>query len=216
MTAAVKSRPYRSTLRSERARRTRQAVLEAARRLFVAQGYVATTIGEIATLAGVAVDTVYASVGTKPEIFRLLWETAISGTDEVVKAEDRDYVKRVHEAPTARQKLRIYARAVAEIQERMGPLHIVLRDAAGSSPELRAIRDEISQRRAVNMRTLADELVAAGRTRPGLTAQEISDIVWATSSADMHHLLVKERGWTESAYESWLRDLWVRTLLSAR
>jgi AcrR family transcriptional regulator len=216
VTDAVKSRPYRSKLRSERARRTRQAVLEAARRLFVGQGYVATTIGEIATLAGVAVDTVYASVGTKPEIFRLLWETAISGTDEVVAAEDRDYVTRVHGARTARQKLTIYAGAVAAIQQRMGPLHIVLRDAAGSSPELRAIRDGISARRAVNMRALADELVAAGRTRPGLTAQQIADIIWATSSADLHHLLVHERGWTEPAYELWLRDTWMRTLLSAR
>ncbi|HET7902835.1 MAG TPA: helix-turn-helix domain-containing protein [Candidatus Nanopelagicales bacterium] len=216
MAEPVKTRAYRSAVREERARLTRHRVLVGARELFVAQGYTATTVAQVAARAGVAVDTVYAAVGTKPELFRQLWETAISGSDDVVPAEERDYVRRVREAPTARAKLTLYAAAVTAIQRRIGPLHIVLRDAAGGAPELRAIRDEISQRRSTNMRRFAADLVATGSARPGLGTDEIGDIIWATSSADMFDLLVQERGWTPQRYEQWLLDSWLRTLLAPR
>ncbi len=39
-----------------------------------------------------ALDTVYASVGRKPELVRFLIETAISGTGEAVPAEGADIV----------------------------------------------------------------------------------------------------------------------------
>ena len=39
-------------------------------------------VSRYAGRAGVALDTVYGSVGRKPELARLLIETAISGTDQ--------------------------------------------------------------------------------------------------------------------------------------
>jgi AcrR family transcriptional regulator len=127
MSEPVKSRTYRSSVREEQARRTRQAILDAARRLFAEQGYAATTIAQVAKAAGVAVDTVYASVGAKPVLMRLLMETAISGTDKAVPAEQRDYVRQVRAAATAREKIRIYASAVTAANTRLAPLHLVLR-----------------------------------------------------------------------------------------
>jgi AcrR family transcriptional regulator len=50
--------------------------------LFLERGYVRTTMTAIAEEAGVALDTVYELVGRKPDLFRLLIETAISGGDE--------------------------------------------------------------------------------------------------------------------------------------
>ncbi|HEU4426082.1 MAG TPA: helix-turn-helix domain-containing protein, partial [Pilimelia sp.] len=78
MRRPVKSRGYRSPLREEQARRTRHAILDAARRLFGQRGYAGTTVAQIAAESGVAVDTVYAAAGPKPVLFRLLLETAIS------------------------------------------------------------------------------------------------------------------------------------------
>src|ERR1700738_890412 len=59
---------YRSERREEQAAATRQAILEAARALFVERGYARTTVAEIASSAHVAVPTVYVSVGPKPAI----------------------------------------------------------------------------------------------------------------------------------------------------
>jgi AcrR family transcriptional regulator len=47
MSEPAKKRPYYSRLRQERAQATRQKILEATRRLFAAQGYVATTLSRL-------------------------------------------------------------------------------------------------------------------------------------------------------------------------
>jgi AcrR family transcriptional regulator len=214
VTDPVKSREYRSPVRDEQARRTRTAILDAARRRFSAQGYAGTTVAAIAADAGVAVDTVYAAVGSKPVLFRLLLETAISGTDDAVPAEERDYVQRMLAEPRARRKLQLYAGAIRAIAERMGPLHLVLRDAAAQAPELARARDEIAARRAQNMRRLAQDLVATGDLRPELTVDEIADVVWTMNSAEFYHLLVQERGWSPQAFEQWLADSWCRLFLA--
>src|SRR6185503_15617068 len=99
---ARQRRRYHSPRRAEQAVATRRAVLEAARELFIADGYAATTVAGVARRARVAVDTVYATVGRKPELLREVLETAISGTDQAVPAEQRDYVARVRDAKGAR------------------------------------------------------------------------------------------------------------------
>ncbi len=214
MDRPVKTPRYRSPLREEQARRTRSAILLAARRLFTEQGYTATTVGQVAAKAGVAVDTVYAAVGAKPVLFRLLLETAISGTDDAVPAKERDYVRRIKAQRRARQKLELYAAAVRDISERMGSLHLVLRDAAAQAPELAQIRDDIAARRANSMRLLAEDLLASGDLRPDLDVDDIADVVWAMNSAEFHHLLVHERGWSPERYEQWLADTWCRLFLA--
>ncbi len=56
----------------------------------------------IAQSAGIALDTVYASVGKKPALFALLVETAISGTDVAIPAAERDYVRAIRAEPDPR------------------------------------------------------------------------------------------------------------------
>jgi AcrR family transcriptional regulator len=206
-------RPYRSSMRTEQAAATRRAVLAAARELFTEQGYAATSITAIAGRAGVAVDTVYAAAGRKPELMRELVETALSGTDEAVPAEQRDYVVRIRAAATAREKLAIYASAVAAIGIRMGPVHRALAEAALTDPDCAALRAEINARRAANMRLFAAELRATGELRPDLTDDEVADIVWSMNAAEYRALLVGERGWTDERFGAWLADAWMRLLL---
>ena len=63
-------------------------------------------------------------------LFRLLLETAISGTDRTVPAVERDYVRAIQAEPDPAAKLAVYAAAVATIQARMAPLYQVLQQAA--------------------------------------------------------------------------------------
>src|SRR5579859_4286686 len=145
MSAPVKRR-YDATRRRQAAARTRAAILDAARDLFTERGYAATPMTAIAGRAGVALDTVYASVGRKPELARLLIETAVSGTDQAIPAEQRDYVQAIRAAPNADAKIAIYAAARAAIAPRLAIVLAIIQQAAPAEPELAALWREIAAR----------------------------------------------------------------------
>jgi AcrR family transcriptional regulator len=206
-------RAYRSPRRAEQAVATRHAVLLAARELFVSNGYSTTTIADIAERARVSVDTIYATVGRKPALLRELVETAISGTDQAVPAEQREYVARVGAASTAVDKITIYAHALTGIHQRLAPVFLALRAAAATDPDCAALWAEIAQRRATNMRAFAAELRGTGELRDDLTDQQVADIIWSMNAAEYWVLLVRERGWTPDQFAEWLTDAWTRVLL---
>jgi len=95
----------------------------------------------------------------------------------------------------------------------MAPLFGVLRDASRVDPDLAALWEEISERRARNMRLFAAELATAGGLREGVSIEEAADVVWATNSPDFYLLLVEERGWEPERFEHWLATSWIRLLL---
>ena len=211
-----KRRAYDSSSRQESARTTRQVILAAARKLFLQQGYAATTMPDIARSAEVALDTVYAAVGKKPALFRLLVETAISGEDEAITAEERDYVQAIRAEPAAANKLRIYAGALCRIHPRLAPLVTALQAAAPLDADLKALWREISQRRAANMRLFAENLAQTGSLRAELSIPVAADIIWSLGSPEYYVLLVDSRGWSLREFERWLGDAWTRLLLAPK
>jgi AcrR family transcriptional regulator len=214
VTGEVKTRrTYDGTKRRARSGETRQRILDAARGLLLERGYRATTIAAIATQAEVNVDTVYRLVGRKPIVLRELIEQAISGTDRAVVADDRDYVRAMQATPDPVEKLAIYARAVRQIQARMAPLHLALRDASSTEAEAEEVWREISERRAANMRRLVQDLKSTGRLRPDMSINDAADVVWATNSPELYAMLTVERRWPPQRYERWLADTWCRLLL---
>jgi AcrR family transcriptional regulator len=206
-------RRYHAPQRTEQASATRRAILDAASALFTTRGYPATTVAEIARRAGVNVDTLYATVGRKPALLREVVETAISGVDHAVPAEERDYVRAIHAATTAGEKIDVYAAALARMGPRTAPVFLALHAAAARDPDCAALHAEITDRRAANMRLFAAELRATGELRPDLSDEEVADIVWAMNSADYYALLVDARGWTAERYGRHLADAWRRILL---
>ena len=211
MPGPVKRR-YDATRRREGAARTRAAILDAARALFTERGYAATAMTAIADRAGVALDTVYASVGRKPQLARLLIETAISGTSQAVPAGQRDYVRAIQAAPDAAAKIAIYAAAITAIAPRMALVLGIIQQAAPDEPELAALWAEIAERRAANMRLFVADLAAVAPLR--LDPDQAADIVWATNAAEMYQLLVSQRGWSPQRYQDFLADTWRRLLLA--
>jgi AcrR family transcriptional regulator len=205
-------RRYDTSSRREAAARTRAAILDAAQRLFTERGYTATPMAAIAQQAGVALDTVYASVGRKPELARLLIETAISGTGDAVPAGERDYVRAIQAAADAETKITLYAAAIRAIAARLAPLLTMLQQAAPAEPQLGALWREISERRAANMRRFVADLAAVTPLRVGI--DEAADIVWATNAPELYQLLVGQRGWSPDRYEHFLADAWQRLLLA--
>ncbi len=207
-------RGYHSPRRAEQAAATRQAVLDAARELFVARGYAATTVADIAARARVSLDTVYASVGRKPALLRELIETALSGTGHAVPGVQRDYVTRIAAVTGAREKITIYAEAITAIQQRMAPTFLALRDAATTDRECADLWAEIADRRARNMLLFTADLRRTGELRGDLRDQQVADVIWSMNAAEYWVLLVHERGWTPQQFSDWLTDAWTRLLLS--
>jgi AcrR family transcriptional regulator len=205
-------RRYDRSKRLEAAARTREAILNAALGLFGDRGYAATPMTAIAEQAGVALDTVYASVGRKPELARLLIETAISGSSQAVPAGERGYVQAIRAAPDAETKIAIYASAMRMIAGRLAPVLSILQQAAPAEPELAALWHEIAERRAANMHLFVTDLAAVATLRvdPG----EAADIVWVTNAPELYLLLVYQRGWAPERYEHFLADTWRRLLLA--
>jgi AcrR family transcriptional regulator len=176
-------------------------------------GYRGTTVAAIARESAVNIDTVYHLVGRKPVVLRELIEQAISGTDHAVTATEREHVKALRAEPDPIVKLAIYARAVRETQERLAPLFLALRDASTTEPEAEEVWQEISTRRAANMRNLVRDVEATGRLRADLSVDDAADIIWATNSSELFVMLTGERGWTPQRFERFLADTWERLLL---
>jgi AcrR family transcriptional regulator len=213
VTKEVKTRSYRSPQRREQARATRLAVLAAARDLLQDKGYAATTVADVAARAGVSVDTVYVSVGRKPELVLAVIDMVLGGTGEPVPAEERDYVLAIRNAPTAREKIGLYAAAVARLVPRTATLQEALRKAGDTDAGCAATWQHLVTRRAANMRLFAADLRSTGELREDLTDSEIADLVWSTNAAE-YWLLLDQRGWTPARYEALLVDLWSRMLLA--
>jgi AcrR family transcriptional regulator len=211
MPGPVKRR-YDTTGRRQAAARTRAAVLDAARELFTERGYAATSMSAIADRAGVALDTVYAAAGRKPELARMLIETAISGADQAIPAERRDYVQAIQAAPDASTKISIYATAVTAIAARLEPVLAIIQQAAPAEPELALLWNQIAERRAANMRRFVADLAAVHPLR--LDVDEAAEVVWATNATELYQLLASQRGWTPQRYERFLADTWHRLLLA--
>jgi AcrR family transcriptional regulator len=207
-------RQYDGSRRQAQSATTRQRIVDAARRLMTDLGYTRTSLALVAAEAEVNVDTIYALIGRKPLLLRELVEQAISGTNHALTPDERDYVAAIRAEPDAEGKLRLYAAAVRQTQQRLAPIARVIREAAPSEPDVAALWNDITERRAANMHTFVADVAQASPLRPGLSVERAADIVWTLNSTDVYILLTEGRRWTDDEYERWLGESWARLLLA--
>ncbi|HEX8864135.1 MAG TPA: TetR family transcriptional regulator, partial [Lentzea sp.] len=131
----VKKREYRSRVREEGARRTRQAVVAAAAELFVSQGYAGTSLTDVAKAAGVSRPTVFSAFGSKPALLREVLDEALAGDDHPVPVRDRPWFQPVWAARTPAAALDAYADVCVLIGGRAAALFEAVRQAADDAPE---------------------------------------------------------------------------------
>ena len=211
VTEGVKSRSYDGSRRRAAAERTRLGILAAARDLFAEGGYAATSVQAVAARAGVSVDTVYVSVGRKPQLLLAVHDMALAEGPSPVPAAQRDFVRAVEAAPTLAEKVATYTAALARVLPRTVPIMNALREAGATDPDCAALHAELSDRRAGNMRLLAAELRTTGEVRPDLSDDDVADLVWSLNSPEFFGL-VTSRGRTPEQYASQVADLLIRAL----
>jgi AcrR family transcriptional regulator len=217
VTDEVKTRSYDNSGRAARARETRRTILESAKALLIENGYAGTTVPLIAERAGVAVETVYKHFGNKRALTREVLDVAIAGDDEPVAMVNRAEAQAIASADGAHDMVRLYARYVRGINERMGPLHAVLfTSARAGEPDLQELAAEADEQRLTGARIFARLLISTGETHPDLGIDEAADIIWALNFNVFHRTLTAERGWSREAYEQVVERILAGALLATR
>ena len=210
MAAPVK-RTYSSAKRQQQAETTRVAILQAARTLFVAQGYAATTIQAIADEAGVAVQTVYAVFKNKRQLLDHLIETAIAGSAdpgaELAWTED---VEAVAAEPDPRRRMAMDAAMSRAITERVAPVVRIAQEAASADPEFAVEYEAMKARRRAEMTTMVKLL--AGRDQMRLSTSHAAATLYVLYSPQVADMLMGDYGWSATKYEKWLADMLYQSL----
>jgi AcrR family transcriptional regulator len=206
-------RRYHAPRRTEQARQSRAAMLDAARRLFLEHGYAATTIGMVAEEAGVSTQTVYKVFENKPGLMKSVVDVAVVGDDEPVPMMEREFVQRNMAERDPVKKLRDYGAHVADIGPRVNSLSLLVRDAAAADPAAAEIWDQMQDERLTGMTYFARHLREGGYLRSGVSVNEARDVLWAHNSVELWDLLVHQRGWSAKRYGRWIGDQLVAALL---
>jgi AcrR family transcriptional regulator len=207
-------RPYEGAARQARTRRTREAVIKAARDLFVERGYVGTTIEAISDRSDTPQPTVYRLFSSKLGILKAVLDVSVGGDDEAVAMSDRPQVRALLSDEDPRKQLAGFAELLGEVMARVGPVHRILADAARSDEDAASLLAEIARQRHEGQRRIARSLARSGGLRLGLRERDAADIVHALASPEVYGLLVFDRGWTLARYGNWLRSILIDQLLA--
>jgi AcrR family transcriptional regulator len=204
-------RAYRSELRREGARATRQRVVEAARARFASAGYGGTTIAAVAADAGVAAETVYATFGSKAALLEAVVRHAARGPGEA-EILDQEGPARVASASDQREQLRLFAADVTARLARVAPLVAVVAAAAPSEPALAEVHRTLHEARRANLAALVAQLAANGPLR--LDPDAATDAVWALASPELYALVTGRAGYDAERFAAFLADALERVLLA--
>src|SRR5690349_10815005 len=178
-------------------------MIEQAATLFQRQGYAATTIEQIASAAGVAVQTVYFHFGNKATVLKEVVDVLAVGDDEPVPMLQRPWVREMRETPDARRALALWLANSAMIFSRLAPVMKIVRDAAGSDPEMAAQWQTNAEQRFTAQRALAQRLADKGALRQGLSVERAADIIFCLVSHEVFALATTATGWTPAGWERW-------------
>ena len=208
MTEVNGPRAYSSRLRESQAASTRRLVLDAARELFVAQGYVATTVDQIAERAGVSRPTVFRAGGGKPAMLRAIRDIALAGDDEPVPVAQRPRVAAVREEPDLKRAVELLAEHITLVGSRYAEIYDVVRVAARSGEEgLRQLWETEEQERLTAARAWIQLLRDKnGSLRAGVDVSTAIDRLWLLMAADNFGRLVHTRGWSRSKFQRWVAE----------
>jgi AcrR family transcriptional regulator len=170
--------------RQEQARENRRRILAAASALFREKGYAGTSMPEVAKAAGVAVQTVYKAFANKATLLKAVFDVTVAGDDEDVPIAGRDFIAGIRAEPAAADP------AAAEVWAQM------------------------RQEMLMAMTYFSAELLDTGQVKPGLSADDVRDILWTYHGPEQYELLCLERGWSPERYGKFLRDAMVAAVLA--
>jgi AcrR family transcriptional regulator len=186
---------------------TRREILRAARRLFAAHGYSGTSLQQIAEESGVAVQTIYSSVGSKAALVLALNDLI---DEEAGVAQLAAGVLGETGPP------RLLARGIhltRQLNERCGDLIQVMLSAEPAEPDVAAALADGMRRHESGASAIARRLEALGALRAGTTPERAAAAFSMMTSPASWRQLTQRAGWTFDESEAWLTASLAQLLL---
>ena len=197
-------------LRQAQIAQTEQRIVAAATELFLADGYLATTLEAVARRAQVGARTVYLRFGTKAALFKRVVDVAIVGDTEPVDVLGRDWMQAALTASTAAERIAASAAAGHQIMERTGALFAVAQQAAAIEPLIAGFwqqgREQTRHAHAVFWTRMADD----GLLDPRLDLDWLIDTTTILAAAETYLLITRLTSWDLDAYQDWLATTYAR------
>jgi AcrR family transcriptional regulator len=194
------------------AEETQRAIVEAASALFAENGYLATSIGRIAAVAGVAVQTIYNSVGSKRDILSRVLDFAAAGERAPVSVPQfmREGAER---EPDPTQIVAQLVEFWREALPRTVPVFRTIREAAATDPEIAALERVRNAQRLTNYGQAARLLAERNALRSGITVEQAAATIFAIGHPETYRALVLDGGWTNDSWTAWAHATLVAALL---
>lgn len=209
-------RAYRSGVRQAQAEQTSRTIVAAASELFAQQGYVATTIDDIAAAANVSRATVFNAVGAKRDLLVRAYQVAVRGNEPDTPLGAQPRSRRILAEPDPYRLLAGYAAVVSETLPRLAPLYEAVRAAAHADPEAAHLWQRLTGERRYGAGRVVRALKKLGPLRAGLTTGTATDLLWVATDPTNYQLLVEGRRWPTGRYRSWLTETMQAQLLPRR
>jgi AcrR family transcriptional regulator len=200
-------------LRQAQVAQTEERIVAAATELFLAHGYVATTLEAVAKRAQVGARTVYLRFGTKAALFKRVIDVAIVGDTEPVDVLGRDWMQAALTAPTAAERIAASAAAGRQVMQRTGALFAVAQQAAAVEPLIAEFWQQgREQTRHVHALVLT-RAASDGLLDPLVDLDWLIETSTIVGSAETYLLITRLTGWDLDAYQNWLATTYARLAL---
>ena len=212
MTADVNPAGEVPTLRQAQTALTEQRIVAAATELFLADGYVATTLEAVARRARVAARTVYVRFGTKAALFKRVIDVAVVGDTEPVNVLGRDWMIEAMTAPALAGRIAGGAAVGRQIMERTGALFAVAQQAAAVEPLIAGYWQQGREQTRYAQKVFWTRVADDGLLPPGTDLTWLIDTATVIASAETYLLVTRMLGWDLDTYQDWVATTWTRLL----
>ena len=202
----TEKRPSRREIAAEA---TRQEILRTARRLFAAHGYANTSIQQIAAESGVAVQTIYSSVGAKAALVLALND--LIDTEAGVAELAADIAQETNPSTLLAKAVHL----TRQLNERCGDIIRALLTAEPAEPEAAAAYANGMRRHQQGAADLGRRLAALGALSPSTSVEQAATTYALMTSPTSWRQLTQDAGWTFDDAQDWLTQA-LATLLLAR
>jgi len=200
------------TRRQHAADETQRVIVDAAARLFTADGYHATSIARIASEAGVAVQTIYNSVGSKREILSRVLDFAAAG-ENAPDPVPQFMRERAEREPDARSIIALLVEFWRGALPRTAPIFRIIREAAASDAGAAELERLRAAQRLRNYRQPAELIAERGSLRGGLTIDDAAAAIFAIGHPETYRTLVLDGDWDDDRWAAWTRGALEASLL---